>query len=115
MQPMQTGLGLPSVRVSPSARQLEAHWVESQPLRRPLATSAARARWPCAPLRLSQQPPPVLTRVCRVPMCVCGTAQMHTPDSSRYWLADTYAARHAAGLEPENIDKEFLRLWFRSR
>ncbi|EFJ40064.1 hypothetical protein VOLCADRAFT_84670 [Volvox carteri f. nagariensis] len=41
--------------------------------------------------------------------------EVHTPDSSRYWLADTYAARHAAGLEPENIDKEFLRLWFRQR
>lgn len=41
--------------------------------------------------------------------------QIHTPDSSRYWLADTYDERHAAGLEPQNIDKEFLRLWFRER
>jgi phosphoribosylaminoimidazole-succinocarboxamide synthase len=41
--------------------------------------------------------------------------QIHTPDSSRYWLADTYEARHAAGQEPQNIDKEFLRLWFRAR
>lgn len=40
--------------------------------------------------------------------------EIHTPDSSRYWLAGSYAARHAAGQEPENIDKEFLRLWFRS-
>ncbi|EIE20476.1 hypothetical protein COCSUDRAFT_37771 [Coccomyxa subellipsoidea C-169] len=39
--------------------------------------------------------------------------EIHTPDSSRYWLADTYEARHAAGEEPQNIDKEFLRLWFR--
>lgn len=38
--------------------------------------------------------------------------EVHTPDSSRWWKADTYAERHAAGLEPENIDKEFLRLWF---
>lgn len=38
--------------------------------------------------------------------------EIHTPDSSRYWLADSYQARVAAGLEPENIDKEFLRLWF---
>lgn len=38
--------------------------------------------------------------------------EIHTPDSSRYWLADSYAERMAAGLEPENIDKEFLRLWF---
>lgn len=40
--------------------------------------------------------------------------EIHTPDSSRYWLADTYEARHAAGQEPQNIDKEFLRLWFRA-
>ncbi|KAL6760364.1 hypothetical protein V8C86DRAFT_2554027 [Haematococcus lacustris] len=40
--------------------------------------------------------------------------EIHTPDSSRYWLADSYEARHAAGQEPENIDKEFLRLWFRA-
>lgn len=38
--------------------------------------------------------------------------EIHTPDSSRYWLADTYLERLSAGLEPENIDKEFLRLWF---
>ena len=38
---------------------------------------------------------------------------MNTPDSSRYWLADSYQERIAAGKEPENIDKEFLRLWFR--
>lgn len=40
--------------------------------------------------------------------------EIHTPDSSRYWIAETYEQRHAAGAEPENIDKEFLRLWFRS-
>ncbi|MBA3535088.1 MAG: phosphoribosylaminoimidazolesuccinocarboxamide synthase [Tatlockia sp.] len=38
--------------------------------------------------------------------------EIHTPDSSRYWLAESYEARIAEGLEPENIDKEFLRLWF---
>ncbi len=33
--------------------------------------------------------------------------EVHTPDSSRYWVADSY------GLgEPQNYDKEFLRLWF---
>ena len=31
--------------------------------------------------------------------------QIHTPDSSRYWLAASYEERHAAGLEPQNIDK----------
>lgn len=39
--------------------------------------------------------------------------EMHTPDSSRYWLATSYMARISKGEEPENIDKEFLRLWFR--
>ncbi len=35
--------------------------------------------------------------------------EMHTPDSSRYWIADTYAARLAAGDEPESLDKEVVR------
>lgn len=39
--------------------------------------------------------------------------EVHTPDSSRYWLASTYERRVAEGKEPDNIDKEFLRLWFR--
>ena len=38
--------------------------------------------------------------------------EIHTPDSSRYWIKNTYEQRIADGLEPENIDKEFLRLWF---
>jgi phosphoribosylaminoimidazole-succinocarboxamide synthase len=38
--------------------------------------------------------------------------EIHTPDSSRYWLAASYEARMAQQMEPENIDKEFLRLWF---
>lgn len=38
--------------------------------------------------------------------------EVHTPDSSRFWIADTYAARHAAGEEPENFDKEFIRLYY---
>jgi phosphoribosylaminoimidazole-succinocarboxamide synthase len=41
--------------------------------------------------------------------------EIHTPDSSRYWLADSYEERFAAGEKPESIDKEFLRLWFRER
>lgn len=39
--------------------------------------------------------------------------EVHTPDSSRYWLSESYEQRLAAGQEPENIDKEFLRLWFK--
>ena len=38
--------------------------------------------------------------------------EIHTPDSSRYWIAETYHGRMAAKQEPQNIDKEFLRLWF---
>lgn len=38
--------------------------------------------------------------------------EIHTPDSSRYWLAGSYEERFKNKLEPENIDKEFLRLWF---
>ena len=38
-----------------------------------------------------------------------------TPDSSRYWQAGSYAARHARGEEPESLDKEFLRLWIAAR
>ena len=38
--------------------------------------------------------------------------EIHTPDSSRYWVADTYEDRMKNGEEPQNIDKEFLRLWF---
>jgi len=36
--------------------------------------------------------------------------EVHTPDSSRFWKADTYAERAARGDEPENFDKEFVRL-----
>ncbi len=39
--------------------------------------------------------------------------EIHTPDSSRYWIASSYQERFNNGLEPENIDKEFLRLWFK--
>lgn len=35
--------------------------------------------------------------------------EVHTPDSSRYWVADSYDARLAAGDEPESLDKELVR------
>lgn len=38
--------------------------------------------------------------------------EVHTPDSSRFWIAESYAERHAQGLEPENYDKEFIRLYY---
>ena len=34
--------------------------------------------------------------------------EIHTPDSSRYWLANSVQP----GTEPENLDKEFMRKWF---
>lgn len=40
--------------------------------------------------------------------------EIHTPDSSRYWIAESYKTKFDAGQEPENIDKEFLRLWFKN-
>jgi phosphoribosylaminoimidazole-succinocarboxamide synthase len=36
--------------------------------------------------------------------------EVHTPDSSRFWKADSYEERFAAGEDPENFDKEFVRL-----
>ncbi|MCK5614967.1 phosphoribosylaminoimidazolesuccinocarboxamide synthase [Candidatus Pacearchaeota archaeon] len=39
--------------------------------------------------------------------------EVHTPDSSRYWVASTYEERFNSDQEPENFDKEFLRLWFK--
>jgi phosphoribosylaminoimidazole-succinocarboxamide synthase len=41
--------------------------------------------------------------------------EIHTPDSSRFWIKDTYRERFEKGLEPENYDKEFLRLWYAER
>ena len=41
--------------------------------------------------------------------------EVHTPDSSRFWRADSFSERLAAGQEPENFDKEFLRLWYAER
>ncbi|CAH9128724.1 unnamed protein product [Cuscuta epithymum] len=40
--------------------------------------------------------------------------EVQTPDSSRYWIAPSYLDRFRHGLEPENVDKEFLRLWFKN-
>jgi phosphoribosylaminoimidazole-succinocarboxamide synthase len=41
--------------------------------------------------------------------------EVHTADSSRFWVADTYEEQFASGQEPENFDKEFLRLWYADR
>lgn len=39
--------------------------------------------------------------------------ELHTPDSSRYWVKATYSKRFNKGLEPEGYDKEPLRIWFK--
>ena len=41
--------------------------------------------------------------------------EIHTPDSSRYWLKESYEARVHAGRPPESLDKDFVRTWVRSR
>jgi phosphoribosylaminoimidazole-succinocarboxamide synthase len=38
--------------------------------------------------------------------------EIHTPDSSRFWIASSYKERIAKGKEPEYYDKEFIRLWY---
>ncbi|NJK45959.1 MAG: phosphoribosylaminoimidazolesuccinocarboxamide synthase [Pleurocapsa sp. SU_196_0] len=38
--------------------------------------------------------------------------EVHTPDSSRYWVLDSYERDSS---DPESFDKEFLRLWFAAR
>lgn len=47
--------------------------------------------------------------------------EMHTPDSSRFWTAESYerltteplrALSSTEGREPENFDKEFIRLYY---
>ena len=35
--------------------------------------------------------------------------EIHTPDSSRYWKADSYQARFEAGAKPDSFDKDFVR------
>lgn len=41
--------------------------------------------------------------------------EVHTPDSSRYWVKKTYAERFKKGLEPQSYDKEVLRMWFKEQ
>ena len=37
--------------------------------------------------------------------------EIHTPDSSRYFYADGYEERQAAGMEQKQLSKEFVRQW----
>lgn len=38
--------------------------------------------------------------------------EIHTPDSSRFWIKETYSTNLKKGKDPYNFDKEFMRLWF---
>lgn len=40
--------------------------------------------------------------------------EVHTPDSSRFWKADTYEEALAAGKDPQGLDKEYVRVWLKS-
>jgi phosphoribosylaminoimidazole-succinocarboxamide synthase len=37
--------------------------------------------------------------------------EVHTPDSSRYWFADTYEQCFAAAKDQRKLDKEYVREW----
>ena len=37
--------------------------------------------------------------------------EIHTPDSSRFWFAESYERRFASKLPPESFDKEHVRRW----
>ncbi|GEP09090.1 phosphoribosylaminoimidazolesuccinocarboxamide synthase [Methylobacterium gnaphalii] len=41
--------------------------------------------------------------------------EIHTPDSSRYWFAESYPERFAADMAPESFDKDFVRNWVVAR
>ena len=41
--------------------------------------------------------------------------EIHTPDSSRYWISESYPERFAAGERPESFDKDFVRAWVNER
>jgi phosphoribosylaminoimidazole-succinocarboxamide synthase len=38
--------------------------------------------------------------------------EIHTPDSSRFWMRGTYDERFAKGLDPEPLDKDFVRRYY---
>src|SRR3954454_5787094 len=41
--------------------------------------------------------------------------EIHTPDSSRFWRAESYDSRFASGQQPESFDKDFVRSWVAAR
>ena len=41
--------------------------------------------------------------------------EIHTPDSSRYWIASGYAAAFENGTRPPSFDKDVIRAWVAAR
>lgn len=41
--------------------------------------------------------------------------EIHTPDSSRYWIADSYEQAFQNGTRPQSFDKDFVRAWVAER
>lgn len=41
--------------------------------------------------------------------------EIHTPDSSRYWMADSYQSKFEGNDRPESFDKDFVRSWVAER
>ena len=41
--------------------------------------------------------------------------EVHTPDSSRYWIRDTYDKLFSNGEEPQKLDKEYVRQWLANK
>ena len=41
--------------------------------------------------------------------------EIHTPDSSRYWIAESYEDSFAKGTRPASFDKDFVRAWVAER
>ncbi len=37
--------------------------------------------------------------------------EVHTPDSSRFWLKETYEQKFSKGDSPQGFDKEYVRMW----
>ncbi len=41
--------------------------------------------------------------------------EVHTPDSSRFWIRDTYTELFNKGQEPQKLDKEYVRQWLSNK
>ena len=41
--------------------------------------------------------------------------EIHTPDSSRFWIKDNYEELFSDGKEPQKLDKEYVRQWLASQ